>query len=217
MDLTQNNYPVSFDRTGAVAGILSIISYFGAAVVPVDGISTYLGFAFGPLMIVSFMGIYAYFGRYKLTPALHISYLFGIIAGILVTSLIFIQVANNIWHNEGLASAATEEAEQLLKAAHRGANRVQAALDVAFDIFITVSVILLGYTMLNHPRFGKIIGFTGMLAGSLLLALNLYTFPTAPAEAGLVDAGPLLGVWMLVVFVWLTVVVFRKEHASGSA
>lgn len=217
MDHALKNYPVSFDRTGAVAGILAILCYFGAAVLPLDSISTYLGFAFGPLMIVSFMGIYTYFSREKLTPALHITYLFGIIAGILVTSLIFIQVANNVWHSEGMASAASEEAKQLLKAAHRGANRVQAALDVAFDVFITVAVILLGYTMLNHRKFGKIIGFSGMLAASLLLVLNLYTFPTAPAESGLFDAGPLLGLWLLVVFIWLTVVVFRKQHSSGPA
>jgi hypothetical protein len=32
-----------------------------------------------------------------------------------------------------------------------------------------------------------------------LLALNLYTFPTPPAEAGLVDPGPAIGLRYLVV------------------
>ncbi len=211
MELTLKNLPVSYDRTGAVAGVAALVSYFGAAVLPLPGISHLLGFAFGPLMVVSFVGIYAFFGRHRLSPALHISYLFGIIAGILVTSLIFIQVANNQWHTEGMAEAGSEEIKQYLKAAHRGANRVQAALDVAFDVFITVAVILLGYCMLGHPRFGKVFGFSGIILGSLLLGLNLYTFPTAPAESGLFDAGPLMGLWLLVVFTWLTVIVFRKH------
>lgn len=216
MESTQKNYPVSFDKAGALAGLLGILCYFGAAVLPLPGpMSRLLGFAFGPLIIVSNMGIYSYFGRHKLTPALHVSYLFGMIAGILVTALIFIQVANNVWHLESMAAAESEEMKQLLKASHRGANRVQAALVVAFDVFITVSVILLGWCMLSHPMFVKVLGLFGILSGALFLGLNLYTFPTAPAEAGLFDAGPFMGLWMLVLFIWLIAVVFRKPCASS--
>lgn len=216
MESIMKNYPVSFDKTGAIAGLLSILCYFGAAVLPLPGpMSHLLGFAFGPLIIVSYMGIYSYFGRHKLTPALHVSYLFGIITGIMVTALIFIQVANNMWHQESMAAADSDEMKQLLKASYRGANRVQAALDVAFDVFVTVSVILLGYCMLSYSLFVKILGSIGILLSALLLGLNLYTFPTAPAESGLFDAGPFLGLWMLTFFIWLTVTVFRKKDAAS--
>jgi hypothetical protein len=48
-----------------------------------------------------------------------------------------------------------------------------------------------------------IVGAAGVAIAVGLLALNLYTFPTPPAEAGLVDLGPAVGLWYLVVTVML--------------
>jgi hypothetical protein len=51
--------------------------------------------------------------------------------------------------------------------------------------------------MLTHPRFGTTMGIAGVVLAAALLALNLGTFPTPPAEAGLVDVGPAVGLWYL--------------------
>ena len=56
---------------------------------------------------------------------------------------------------------------------------------------------------------GNVARSQDLAAGLLLLALNLYTFPTAPHYAGLVDLGPLVAVWYLVVFVWMPVIARR--------
>jgi hypothetical protein len=53
--------------------------------------------------------------------------------------------------------------------------------------------------MLQHPRFGRVFAVSGILVGVSLLLLNLFSFPTPPSEAGLVDLGPALGVWYLAV------------------
>jgi hypothetical protein len=55
--------------------------------------------------------------------------------------------------------------------------------------------------MLRHPRFVAAFGVPGILIAAVLLALNLGTFPTPPADAGLFDAGPLVGLWYLAVSV----------------
>ncbi|MDH3198988.1 MAG: hypothetical protein OEO21_12195, partial [Candidatus Krumholzibacteria bacterium] len=51
--------------------------------------------------------------------------------------------------------------------------------------------------MLRHPRFGKAMGIAGLFLGAAVAGLNLLTFPTPPAEAGLVDVGPAIGLWYL--------------------
>jgi hypothetical protein len=40
-------------------------------------------------------------------------------------------------------------------------------------------------------------GIAGLALAAAVLALNLSTFPTPPAEAGLVDVGPAIGLWYL--------------------
>jgi hypothetical protein len=40
-------------------------------------------------------------------------------------------------------------------------------------------------------------GIAGLVLAAAVLALNLLTFPTPPAEAGLVDVGPAIGLWYL--------------------
>jgi len=209
-----NNYSInSVSKTGAIAGLLSIICYFGAAVLPLpQSIGNLLGFAFGPLIVVSYIGIYALWSQRNDGALIRISYVFGIIYGAIVTSLIFIQVANNMWHNEYMALAETENAKETLSIIHRAVNRVQAALDVAFDIFVTVSVILLGIVLLKDSIASKIFGITGIMIATLLLVLNLYTFPDGPYEAGLFDAGPFLGLWYAAFFIWMTAILFKKSR-----
>ena len=51
------------------------------------------------------------------------------------------------------------------------------------------------------PKFGKLFGWSGIGLGALLLALNMRTFPIAPAEAGSIDLGPLVALWFLAVFI----------------
>jgi hypothetical protein len=40
-------------------------------------------------------------------------------------------------------------------------------------------------------------GIVGLVLAATLLGLNLFTFPTPPAEAGLIDVGPAIGLWYL--------------------
>jgi len=40
------------------------------------------------------------------------------------------------------------------------------------------------------------------------------TFPNPPANAGLFDAGPFLGIWLLAFFSWLTILVFQKNPTT---
>jgi len=198
-------------KIGAISGILSIILYISAAAFSFlpDNISRLFGFTFPLLWIISFMGLYHFLKADKHTATLEIAYVFGIIGAALACTLIVVQQANILWHREAISAVTTEDAQNLLRATYRGANRVQSGLDVAFDIFITISWILFGLNIARNKSFNKVLGWTGSLIALSLLVLNMYTFPNAPAESGLIDLGPFLGLWSLVFFVWFTIKVFK--------
>nr|WP_299069513.1 DUF4386 family protein [uncultured Allomuricauda sp.] len=204
------------EKTGAISGILSIIFYFSAAVLPFipDYLSRLLGFAFPLLWIIAFMGLYSFLKKESHTPTLEIAYLFGIIGAAIACSFIVVQQANFIWHDTAMEAANSEEAKSLLKASFKGANRVQAGLDVAFDIFITISWFLFGINIAKSSNFNKLLGWIGCLISAGLLTLNMLTFPQAPADTGLIDLGPFLGLWSLIVFVWFTRILFKNKNST---
>lgn len=204
------------EKTGAISGILSIIFYFSAAVLPFipDYLSRLLGFTFPLLWIIAFMGLYSFLKKESHTPTLEIAYLFGIIGAAIACSFIVVQQANFIWHDTAMEAANSEEAKSLLKASFKGANRVQAGLDVAFDIFITISWFLFGINIAKSSNFNKLLGWIGCLISAGLLTLNMLTFPQAPADTGLIDLGPFLGLWSLIVFVWFTRILFKNKNST---
>lgn len=205
----------NIEKIGALAGILSIIFYV-SAILPIlpDTIGLLVAFSFPLLWIVAYIGLYHFLKKQNHTPTLEIAYIFGIIGGALVCTLLVVQQANFIWHDIAMESAATDEIKALYRASFRGANRVQAGLDVAFDIFITISWILFGLNIARSKSFNKFLGWSGSLIAFGLLVLNMYTFPDAPAESGLFDLGPFLGLWALVFFIWFTVIVFKKKKST---
>jgi hypothetical protein len=202
-------------KIGAISGILSIIFYFSVAVIPIipDRIALLIAFSFPLLWIISFMGLYQFLNNERHTATLQIAYLFGVIGSAIACTFLVIQQANIIWDSELMNSANYELNKDFYNAAYRGTNRVQAGMDVAFDIFITISWILFGINIAASKKFNRILGWTGSIIAFGLLVLNMMTFPNAPAESGLFDLGPFLGLWALVFFIWFAVVVFKKEKA----
>lgn len=201
-----NNQPTqqTWIRLAGISGLASVLCYFGAAFLPMPDVFTrLLAFAFGPLLSISFLGIYRSMAVYHDGPVLQIACLLGIIAGVMVTSMLVVQIGNNMVRADLLASAETEAAKESIKLSWGAVNRVQYLLDVVWDIFICMATILLGISMLTNPKFGKVWGGVGVVAGLLLLALNLQTFPYAPGEVGSVDLGPLVALWMMCVFIRL--------------
>ncbi len=76
---------------------------------------------------------------------------------------------------------------------------VWLGLDIAWDVYVGVGTVLFGLCALTHPRLGRILGAAGIFIGGGLLALNIGSFPTPPANAHLIDLGPFVGLWHLVV------------------
>ena len=214
-------YADDFDRSmamaGAIAGIAAVLAYFGAAFLPLpDVASRLLAFAFGPLLAVSFLGLFHALSTHTDGPMLRFGVVFGILAGCAVTLMLVVQIGNNMILEQQLAAAETDALRDAARLAHRAVNRVQMLIDVVWDVFICGAGFLVGISMLRHPAFRRIFGLTGIAASIALLYLNLDTFPRGPAYAGSVDVGPVLAIWFLVVFgrvAWIS----RKERTVQGA
>jgi len=197
MNSTVNVLQVDYDlsaswiRIGPVAGLLGIAAYFAAVagVLP-SRITLVLVFSMGPLLSVAFLGFYHFLRAHRNSAALQTATVFGVIAGTLVNLMLVVQQSLFI----GLPSAT----RATMGPAWAGLNWIQLGIDVSWDIYISVAIILLGMVLWKHPRFGIVLGGITIFAGSLLLVLNLWTFPAPPADSGLFDVGPFVGVWFVV-------------------
>ncbi len=212
---TENDFHRSMAMAGAISGIAAVLSYFGAAFLPLpDLASLLLAFAFGPLLALSFVGLFHGLAPDRDGPALRFGVVLGILAGCTVTIMLSVQMGNNIFLDQQLAAADSDAVREAALLVHRAVNRVQMLIDVAWDVFICGAGFSIGIAMLKHPAFGRIFGLTGIAVSVALLYLNLDTFPRGPAYAGSIDLGPLLAIWFLVVYARL-VWVSRRPRAAG--
>jgi len=190
------------ERIGAWAGVVALLCYFSAAFLPLpDEFGRLLGFSFGPLFIVSFLGIHAALNGDADGIALRVGVIFGVIAGAVVTTLLTIQIGNQMWLDQAITTSVGAEEVAAAQMLWEAVNRVQALMDVSWDIFLSSGAALIGVSMVSSARFGPLWGWLGILSALLLLTLNLYTFPRGPAYVGLVDVGPILALWFGAVYV----------------
>jgi len=91
---------------------------------------------------------------------------------------------------------------------HRGAgfeaaNGIQLGLDLAWDLFFALGVVLLAWNMWRHPRFGRLLAASGIAIAVTFIVLNLTVFPEPPGHSGSIDLGPVIGLWYLIVTIRL--------------
>jgi hypothetical protein len=124
--------------------------------------------------------------------------------GGLVSAMLIVQLAVR-WSTAPVGDAA------LAHTIKRHLWDVQNGLDVAFDTFIGLGTLLFALRMIRDRRFGRLVGVLGAFIGAvMLLGFNLYAFPDLPRNVGLVDPGPITGLWYLVV----TVLMMRARVSS---
>jgi len=196
-----NNY------LGAFLGIFLLFVYITIATEVINYPVKFAIFMFlmlGPLAIAGMYSIAAFLNREKKSKIVDLGKLFGYIAFSIWVCFLCIQQGSRMYFHETLIPEANPEDAEILKMVLQGINSVQFTLDIAFDIFYCLLVILYSIAMINDRYFGKIIGIFGLLSGSGLLFLNLFTFPFPPGESGLIDLGPLTGLfWIIVIVMFL--------------
>ena len=145
----------------------------------------------------------------KKSLGIDLAKIYGIIAFALFETMLCIQFGSRIYFKEHLLSETqTEVAYEIVQMIYKGVNSVQFTIDIAFDIFYCLMIILYSAAMISHKNFGKAIGIFGIISGLSLLLLNLWSFPYPPGESGLIDLGPLTGVW----WIWILFVLIKIDR-----
>jgi hypothetical protein len=191
-DTSAGAYQTQAVAVGAVAGLATCIVYPLLIAVPLpDVAAVLLAAAMGPLLGVACWGLREFLTLHRRRLAADLAAASNAIAGALVTAMLVVQIA--------VKEKTADHPSAEVKAVWLG-------LDVAWDVYIGVGTLLFALCAMTHPRLGRRYGVPGVLIASVLLAFNLATFPTPPADAGLIDVGPLVGLWYLAI----TITMFRS-------
>ncbi len=202
-----------FPRSLGLAGILVIGAYLGSTtgLLPGDRLMLIPVFALGPVAVVGMLSIHERLSAGRPTLALRAGTVLLVIAFVLFTLMVVVQQTVALQFRDLRASADAPTAE-LLRTIFTGVDFVQLGMDVTFDLFYCAGMTLLAFVMFHHSEYGRWLGGFGMASALSLLALNLVTFPYVPAESGLIDLGPVTGVWWLLVIVQM----IRNDRAARS-
>ncbi len=184
---------------GIICGILADIVYALSVGVSLPPRVAYpLFWSFGPLLVVAGVGLYHFLKWQRQSLSLQLGTLFLIIAGALVALMGTMQGSSTAELQKIRPDQASSNFEAW-RMARVSADSIQLGADLAWDIFVFSSMVLLGLAVIKDSRIGKLLGISGILLGLAGLAFNIYTFPANPGTAGLIDVGPLVGLWFLLV------------------
>lgn len=184
----RDKYPVDLRaiQLGVVAGLLACVAYALVSIPSLPKLATVtLAICFGPAFVVGSFGIQRLLDleRHHLSSALGL--LLNMLGAALFSAMLLVQLAI------GSLAGASKVSNQFVA--------IWLGLDVAWDAYFAMGTICFSLAMLRHPRFGRVFAFSGIALAAGLLASHLYTFPMPPQKAGLVDLGPALGLWYLIV------------------
>jgi hypothetical protein len=196
----ENALTLTWIKLGAIAGIVACVIYPLMVAVEMPRLLTVAcAAAFGPLLSLASFGLYHLLKIHAKTVSAQIAAGANIIAGSIVNMMLVVQLAISYSMEEYMKNAADAATKSTLEWVGKVVDKVQLGLDVSWDVFISAGTLLFAVNMLKHPRFGKILGGIGALLAVFLLGFNLYSFPIPPANADLIDFGPFVGLWYLVV------------------
>ncbi len=110
-----------------------------------------------------------------------------------------------------LVSELEGRSEETVGLVRRTARLIDMGIDVAWDLLIGTSLILLAFALRPHPSFGLKWGVPSGILGILLITLNLLTFPWPPGDRNLIDIGPFIGVFIVFLAIRLALIGRRMQ------
>lgn len=200
---------------GVVAGVCADVAYILPTQLSISpGANRILFSFFGLFLIVAVAALYRLLSHERETITGQLGALLVILSGVAHSVMATMQASISARMQSYLAGAAEGERE-MYRAIYRSVFSTQLGVDFAFDIFISVGVILLSLSMWSHPDFGRLVAGLGIAVAATGLSFNVVAFPENAGVYGLVDPGPSFGLWFTVVTVLMGVRLFRSSRGSA--
>jgi len=198
---------------GGVAGMVSIVAYLLAIAVPWP--DTQLGTSAGLLVAAAFpvLGIiYAYalcsfVAAERDGAANRLGFVFAVAGFSTLMAMLVVQLAVGTGIGELTRGLDAETARAL----RRGLRLVDLGLDVAWDLLMSTALVFWGVAIRKRSGLGPGWGIPLVALGVGLIGLNAATFPWPPGDRGLVDLGPVTGLFMLALAVRLALLGWRAS------
>ena len=184
---------------GGIVGVVAFACYILAITLPWP--DTQLGTS-GALVVVSAWPIlsivysyalYSFIAAERESTVNRLAFVFAVAAFATVLAMIVVQLAVGA----AITEITTELDEPTTRALRRGLRMIDLGLDVAWDMLIGTALVLLGLAMRRRGGLGLAWGIPSAALGALLIALNAATFPWPPANSGLIDIGPIIGLFVM--------------------
>lgn len=203
-NITYDDELTGWTRIGIVAGFLACFAYPILILVSLPRIpQVVLGTSFGPALAIASIALAHILQARRRTPSLELAAISNALAGALVTAMIIVQLAINY-------STAPVADDQLAALLRNSLWDIVLGLDVSFDVFISLATLLFAINMIPDPRFGKIIGWTGVFVSVVMVyGANIYYFPDPPYTHGFPHLGIFTGLWYLAVTILMVRLVRR--------
>jgi hypothetical protein len=192
---------------GGLAGVAGTLCYILAIFIPWPenqlGTSLMLlvASAWPVLSIIYGYALYSFVAAERDGHANRLAFIFEALAFTTVLAMIIVQLA----HNAGLPDVTESLDEASQSAFRRALNLVDLGLDVAWDMLIGTALIFSGVAIRGRRGLGIAWAVPSVLLGAALIVLNAATFPMPPGSAGLVDIGPAIGLFVILLATRLVV------------
>ncbi|MGD2155203.1 MAG: hypothetical protein PVG79_18195 [Gemmatimonadales bacterium] len=144
------------------------------------------------LSIVYSYGLYNYIAAERDGAANRLAFVFGVAAFTTVLAMVIVQLTVGA----GVGEFTQELDEVTARAVRRGLRLIDLGLDVAWDMLVGVALVFLGVAMRRRSGLGLGWAIASAVLGVALIGLNAASFPWPPADGGLFDIGPLIGLFM---------------------
>jgi len=153
------------------------------------------------LSIVYSYGLYSFVAAESESTANRLSLVFAVAAFTIVLAMIVVQLAVGA----GMREIGQGLDEQTTTALRRGLRMVDLGLDVAWDMLIGTALIFSGAAIRGRSGLGLGWAIPSVALGMALIVLNAATFPWPPGDRGLIDIGPFIGLFVMLLAGRLTI------------